>query len=839
EELVDTACEVAEIYAVNLENYAKALEEVAFVLKERRADRKAVGILEKLLKQDDYRVAAARLIEPHLKPLEKYSQYAWVLQILLEAAEDTDEKRTLYESLAMVYDENLSDTAAAYDTVCKALDEFPTSEKLWARVEQLAERSDRWEDACRKFEELFSDENLDEGARVSLARRLAAIGEQKTGDLDAARKYHKWIFDRNKEDQAAFEALEMIHTNQDQYAELRNLYREKADVTPDVEAKVELLQKIGFINEDMIENRKEAIEIYREIMGLMPSHENANKALERLYEQESMWAELADHIEANLDNVPPEAAVAAKFKLADIVDTKLLDHARAVDYYRQVLDAHPTHLKAQEALVMFLSMDDMKFEAARILEPIYDSQGVYGQLISVLGVRFDGAQTDDDKIDILLKMSDVQERRLKDHDGSFETLSRAFDIDPSREETVTRIESLVESSNYWSIYVDVLDEAAGKAGDNLLKGGMLFKVARIYEERLEDMERAEGAFKKYLDLDLDDREMTLASAASLEKIYAAGERHEELIGMLKLQVEHNETPEARLELLKRIAEIQESLLSRNEDAIRTNIEILEIAPEDFGAITSLRRLYETTQQWGELVSILKRMIDVARETEEKKILQYEVASFYAEKLENAEEAIFTYQLIGEEFGEEIEALGALVKLYEKTGDWAELTATVDRLIGHTEADSEKITLLLFAGNIEKDKMDDLDAAAARCRRVLDLDADNRESLKILEELLSKDMVRLKVAQMLGPVYERNQQFEQLIGILDIEISEEQDFDRKVSLLRRVAEISEIGLGDMGRAFTYYADALRGRLDNAQEAEAIIDDLERITRDSEDYKRLVD
>lgn len=839
EDLVDTVAEVAEIYALNLKKYDEALEEVGFVLNERPADRKAVGILEKMLSNEDYRVAAAKLLEPHLKPLEKYSQYAWVLQILLEATEDPDEKLAAYKSLSIVYDENLSDSSAAYETVTKALEEYPSSELLWDRMDELADKSDMWEKALEKYEGLFSDGNLEEEARIKLARRLAQIGEQKTGDLEAAQKYYRWIFDRDKDDKASFHALEIIYTNRDKYADLKTLYREKSDETQDTGEKIELLQKIGFINEDMLEERKDAIEIYKEILGIIPGNENARKSLDRLYEQESMWAELADHIESNMEWIAAENIIAAKFKLADIVDRQLNDYARSMEYYKQVLENHPTHLKAQEALERLIGMDDVKFQAAEILGPIYESQGAYTQLINVLHVRFDGADSEDQNIEILLKMAEVQERRLRDSDGAFETISRAFGIDPTREDTVKRLEELVNSYNYWPVYVDVLEESASKIEDAILKGNMLFKVAKTYEEKLADAEKAESMFRKFLDLELDDREKIQASAVALEKMYVADERYEDLIGVLQLQVDNNESRDARYELLKRIAEIQETMLGKNENAIETNIRILELEPEDIGGIMALRRLYEAIGNWEELISILKKMINLSENPGEKKSLHYEVASFYSEKLGNLEEAVFTYQLVNEEFGEEAMALNALVDLYEKIDDHAELTSTIDRLIALSQEESEKIALLMRAGGVERDKIGDLDAAVERFSKILEIDAGSGEALAALEEIVGREPVRLKVANILGPHYERTQNFEKLLSMLDIEIVEEPDVLQKVKIQRRAAEIAEIGLGDLSRAFGYFSEALRGRLDDAEESSAVINDLERITRDSGDYKRLVD
>jgi len=840
EELADVITEIAEVNAINLGNYEKAIDEAQKVLEMKPADRRIVGLLEKMLSKEDYRVEVARILMQHLKPLEKYSQYAWVIQILLEAGEEKGEKRlSLFESLVDVYDRNLNDQFVAYETIVKALDEFPMSQDLWKKLIDVAGRTGRIKEGVAVLERIFEDKKSPDEGKMLLATELAVISEEKLGDVEKAQKYYRWIFEKDPFNQTAFDALEVIYTNLERFEDLKSLYREKAEKSENVQEKVELLQKIGFIDEDMLENRRNAISTYREILSLMPQNTNARKTLERLYEQESMWEELADLLEENINWTPPENLVGLQFKLADVLDRKLSKYDRAVYFYREVLDKHPTHLKAQEGLERFLDIPEVCMDAAIILEPLYESQGAYSQLQKVLEVKYKGATNDEEKIQVLSKIADLKEKRLRDFDGAFESYSKAFRMDPSREELMRKLEDLVEEQNFWDRYAKVLEEVVIKIEDSILKGSIIFRIGEIYDSKLSNTEKAKEFYRKFIELEVEDREKILSSAKALEKIYIVEEDYNKLAEILNLQFRYTEDLNLKYLICKRIAEIQEVHIGNFGEAINTNLKILEIKPDDLESINSLRRLYEITENWSEFVSITKKLIDITEENARKKELMYEVAAIYTDKLKDNDEAIFTYQLIDETFGNEIPALERLLKLYEQIEDYPELIATIDRLINIKTEKSDKVQLLIHAGRVEKEKLEDINSAVERFRNVLEMDSENREALTELEGLLGNENIRLQVAKILEPIYQQTQNLEKLLGVLDIEIAEEENPDLKTQILKKAAEIAEIGLGDLPRAFGYYSDALKMKLGSAQEAIPLMEELERIARDSGNMKRLTD
>ncbi len=837
DDLTEVVLERGKVLAEHLGRLGEAVDDFAFVLEHRAADREAVEALERHLGDADGKLRIAGLLEPHLAGLEKYSQLTAVKKILLDSAQDPQRRMQLMLSLAGVYSDDLQDLDSGYHVLGAALAEFPDDETIWDRIEAQAQRVERNDDLKAKWHALFSGDALGDDARRALARRLGRLCEERLGEPDEAEQYHRWIFENDPLDDGSFAALEALYTGNDRYEEVRALYRERVVHLADAARKSELLQKIGFIEEDVLEKAEDAIETYREVLTLEPGSEVSQKALERLYEACERWNDLAELLEAHIDEVGAEGIVAARFRLGDILDRRLGERARALAYYRLVLAQYPTHLKSQEALERMIEDGDLRQEVASILSGLYETQGAFPELARILAVRLEGAGSDLERVELLVKLSEIQEKRLKDSDAAYESLSRAFELDPGNEEVRQALELVVEAGDLWSIYAEELEEVASRIRDAQVLGPILFDLGNIFITRLSEDDKALSTFNRYLGCGHDEPSMVLGATRALESIYALGENHGELTRVLSIQLGYLDTDEKKVQVLRRIGEIQEVHLEATDDAIRTYLEILDIVPGDMESIFCLERLYDRAGAWEDLIGILRRRIEAETDAREILSIHFMVAGIFRDRLEDLDEAIFTYLTILEKEVNR-EALEALVELYDRTGADSELVDTLGRLREIVTDPPEQAALLFRMGEVERARTRDLRTAVERYSEVLRIDPAHQEARAALEGMTQEADVRLDIARILAPLFDSEQNYPRLLDMIDIEIGEEQEPAARDGLLRRAAEVAEIGMSDPGRAFGYYARALKQVTDHPGSA-SVVDDLERIVGESGDFSALVD
>src|SRR5690606_20114475 len=112
--------------------------------------------------------------------------------------------------------------------------------------------------------------------------------------------------------------------------------------------------------------------------------------------------------------------------------------------------------------------------------------------------------------------------------------------------------------------------------------GYQYRVARLYERRLDDVERAVELYRELLAIQpdhtatleaLEDLQhgsaAPLAASAVLEQVYEASGESDKLVGALEVQVKHASDPYAAVDLLQRIALLEEESLAAPEEAFAT------------------------------------------------------------------------------------------------------------------------------------------------------------------------------------------------------------------------------------------------------------------------------
>src|SRR3569833_3837834 len=121
--------------------------------------------------------------------------------------------------------------------------------------------------------------------------------------------------------------------------------------------------------------------------------------------------------------------------------------------------------------------------------------------------------------------------------------------------------------------------------------------------------------RKLLTIDPSDAR----AAASLERDFEETQDRAGLSDVLKMRLQHapkNET----VDLLKRIARASEEGARDVETATEHYMKILELQPENRDALEALGRIYESTEQWSELIEVTRRQIKVTSDRNLKALL---------------------------------------------------------------------------------------------------------------------------------------------------------------------------------------------------------------------------
>src|SRR5690606_37573401 len=243
----------------------------------------------------------------------------------------------------------------------------------------------------------------------------------------------------------------------------------------------------------------------------------------------------------------------------------------------------------------------------------------------------------------------------------------------------------------------------------------------------------------------------------------------------------------------RAAALYEEILERPDQAIGVYTNILDVDPEDLGALDKLIELHLRLEQWEAVLAVYERKADIVGDPDEKKSLYLEVGAVYEREIGDVAKAIDTYQRILEIEPDDMTAIGRLDALYQASENWQELLAILEREADLAGDPNEVISYRYRIADLWDHRLGDAARAVEGYREILAVAPDHQPTLEALERMIEEGKEPREAALVLEPVYAQYGEFERLVRVLEVQIAHDEDPIRKIELLHRVAELHEVQL----------------------------------------------
>ncbi|HEX2678585.1 MAG TPA: tetratricopeptide repeat protein, partial [Polyangiales bacterium] len=266
---------------------------------------------------------------------------------------------------------------------------------------------------------------------------------------------------------------------------------------------------------------------------------------------------------------------------------------------------------------------------------------------------------------------------------------------------------------------------------------------------------------------------------------------------------------ARERLYVRLAELYEHKLDNSEAAIQARQKSLELDDRNADALLALEGLYERARRFPELVDILQRRMQVAEAEDERRTLARRIAVTYEEKLGDSEKAIEAYREVQSSFGQDVETLGALSRLYEAASNYPDLLEVLEAEAALATNAKARAALRFRMAEVQREKLNEIEQAIGTYEVVLEDDPEHAGALGALDTIMrgSDTQQRKDSARVAAPRYEALGMFDKLLGVLEL-LAEDEDELEKLDALRRAATVAERGQNDPAAAMVYVGRALR-------------------------------
>ena len=757
------------------------------------ADRKektdrAAKYLEKMLELDAAsRDAALRLI-PIYRGVNDAKKLAGVLEVKANG-DMPDERVETLRDLGELYEGALKDAPRAYERFQEAFTLEPAAERSVADLERSAEGATRWADASETLGRTLATAELDPASQIRLRLHLASALSAKLGRVDDAVGRYREVLELDPANGDALAAQEALLRGAGRWQELLSVLERRLELAAEPADRHVLLHDIARLSENELNDAERAVQTNLAVVVEFGDEVEALAALDRLYEKLARWQEFVDVLERELALYGAEGedakALEVKFRLGRALETHLARAKDAVAHYREILSLSPEHEGARLALEALLRDPDLRGEAARILEPVYELRGDWEALIRSAEILLSEESDHAERVALLSRIGAVCAEKVGDPKRAFVAYGRAFREDPHSEGVRETLTALAGETKSWGDLVALLREVA-EAADPDLSRALWLRIADVEFRQVGSIERAVAAYERVLDQNPADAE----ALEAIEQTYRAAERWQDVLSVYRRRLDLATDPDARDEIQASIATVHEEMLGDPETAVRTWREVLDTDPANRRALGALDRLFTRLGRWQDLSDNLQTRLALAESPEEQTAIQLRLAQVREERMADTPGAIDIYRQILERDVANVDAVNNLERLieqpehaqviadilepvYRELGAYDRLAYAYEVLARNASDKERKVELLHRIAEIQETALDTPDNAFATYTRALGELPGHKETIDQLDRL--------------SRVLRRHEDF---VGVLEQYINATEDAAARVVLHQRAAAVAE-------------------------------------------------
>jgi tetratricopeptide (TPR) repeat protein len=196
--------------------------------------------------------------------------------------------------------------------------------------------------------------------------------------------------------------------------------------------------------------------------------------------------------------------------------------------------------------------------------------------------------------------------------------------------------------------------------------------------------------------------------------------------------------------------------------------ILEVDPENAGALSALEEIHQKSGSWTELAIVYRREIEATFEPDEKRRRLGQLARLQENQLADRSGAVESFlECMAIDDGD-AEAIGALERLYEEGAEWSALADLQTRRSVNCYDEDELLGILEKLGTICRDQLGDAERAIEAFERMLEAQPEHEAAIGALL-----------------PMYATAERWPELHEVLLKALAATSDTDERLDCLRRI------------------------------------------------------
>ncbi|QQR89102.1 MAG: hypothetical protein IPJ88_12875 [Myxococcales bacterium] len=788
----------------------------------------------------------------------EWAAAAALLELLLEFStkKRDEEKAELWALLGELRAERLFDPKGALEAFEKARQLDPSDPRIVEEQDKLSRLGSDWKVLVGKKSKQL-EKIADPTEKARLLREIASIRQSFAGDFDEAARSFGESFQLNPRDRQTVLLYAGLLGAQGQWNELVEVLLQSAESARGSDDKILFFEQAARVLRDRLKQPERAVACYERIVSFHPAHKEALAYLAEWFTSQERWDDLVAlyegalrsdrHIQdeegallqvamihwkkrqsptdaepyfarlrkhspahpvvldffqntlrqvadqprllailteaqraANDDNTRLDLAV----KIAKVASENSVTAERAIDAWRQVQKIDPDHPDT--------------FAALKTLYRNFEKWNALAELLKDEVEKLPATATVA-KTDLLYELLAVYDSELHSDVMVANTYLSILEIDSEDRKALDGLIQRYQKMERWNDAITYIEQRAALAEDSSERAESYRTIAKIWLDRLGNHAEAARCLQEIRRLFPEDQ----SPLQELKDIYTKRRAWAELYALLESELSAQSTASQKISTLKELATLAENQLGNDDKALELWRKISELDEKDPESDDSITRLASKTGQWETLVKNLESQLETLSAEQRNRTIE-RIAGIYTDQLKQAKTANKFWRLLLKYEPQNVKAIRSLrtsllsnhdwdgiEAIYEKTGEWEALIDVLSSAADRISDPAQKIELSLRVARVFEEKLD----APAR-------------AFRSYERILSVDPGHVRAANALVPIYEREEKWNRLVGVLQILLRQaSDDGETTLHLLKRLARLSIEKLRDPELAFEHSKAAL--------------------------------
>ncbi len=564
------------------------------------------------------------------------------------------------------------------------------------------ERAKEIVDSCAKALKVLDPRAKDTATPARLHFEMARQCESPINDLDAAAEHYKRALALRPDHLSSIRGARRVALRRNDLGSALPLFDQEIERTNRAERRRDLLlQKASTLV--ALGKQDDARVTWKTSVEFAGNDAGPFYALTLAERRAAAWPSLEQAYDrlSQLTSSDGRHRAALLVEWARVSDVMRNDAAAACDLLRSALAADPATLGALPALARLLYSKSRWHELVEVEAALAEQTTEP----SLRGYAF-------------WRMSRVLVYRLGRMDEGIAALERAHSDLPSDIGIVEELCRLYETAADHGKWARGLEILYSLVQDPASRAGLAFRIARLYEENLNDTGRSIHWYVREL-----ERDATFAPAA--EALAALYERHQQwqpLVAMRLAEAEGLQDGALRAQAFTRVAELVELRLNKPDEATVLYGRALAAQPGFAPAFNALTRLLGSARRWPELIEVLEQLTAEPYDADTRLTNLFKVGRLYEDAIGDFNKAYHAYARALEVRSGHVEAMHAMQRTAERGSMFEQLVEALELESNNSQESSRRLSLFHRAAEIKKEKLNQIDAAILAWKHVLEQDA---------------------------------------------------------------------------------------------------------------------